>query len=81
MIHPLAADPDITILDRLVSAGADIQYQCCQGFCGACRMTLVGGEIEYIDAALACLQEREFLPCCSVAVTDVLVEVPDVQFE
>lgn len=61
-----------TLLDCLESADVEVHYHCRDGFCGACRVTLVDGEINYpLGEPLAYVGDNEILPCCCVPVTDI----------
>lgn len=48
-------------------------YQCREGFCGACRATLVSGSVDYPQEPLAFIREGEVLLCCSVPLTDLKI--------
>jgi ferredoxin len=61
-----------TLLECLESANVEVHYHCRDGFCGACRVTLVAGEINYpLGEPLAYVGDNEILPCCCVPVTDI----------
>ncbi len=65
-----------TILDSLEQQQQDISYQCREGYCGACRCKLIHGSIQYLNEPLAFVRQGEFLPCCSVPLTDIQIEIP-----
>jgi ferredoxin len=52
-------------------AGLEPEYNCRDGHCGACRCTLVSGEVEYVGFAMAYTQGNEILPCICRAKTDI----------
>lgn len=61
-----------TLLDCLELADVEVHYHCRDGFCGACRVTLVEGEVNYpAGEPLAYVGDNEILPCCCVPVTDI----------
>lgn len=61
-----------TLLECLESADVEVHYHCRDGFCGACRVTLVEGEINYpLGEPLAFVGDKEILPCCCIPVTDI----------
>ncbi|MDX1537842.1 class I ribonucleotide reductase maintenance protein YfaE [Arsukibacterium sp.] len=64
-----------TILQSLEQQ-QDVSYQCREGYCGACRCKLISGRIQYLHEPLAFVRHGEFLPCCSVPVTDIKIEIP-----
>lgn len=61
-----------TTLEYLEANNVEIHYHCRDGFCGACRVTLEKGEIEYVNGEpLAFIREGEILPCCCIPKTDI----------
>lgn len=67
-----------TLLECLESANIEVHYHCRDGFCGACRVTLVEGEINYPQGEpLAFVGENEILPCCCIPVTDITLVIDD----
>ncbi|OEY71025.1 2Fe-2S ferredoxin [Rheinheimera salexigens] len=65
-----------TILEAIEQQQSDINYQCREGYCGACRCKLLNGKIQYLNEPLAFVRQGEFLPCCSVPVTDIDIDIP-----
>ncbi len=67
-----------TLLDCLESANVEVHYHCRDGFCGACRVTLVEGEINYpLGEPLAYVGDNEILPCCCIPVTDITLLIDE----
>ncbi len=69
-------DNKTTLLDQAEKNGVNIPYNCRAGFCGACRVTLVQGEVrELADHALtpAEKQAKQILACSCVPQTDVII--------
>ena len=67
-----------TLLDCLESADIEVHYHCRDGFCGACRVTLVTGEINYpLGEPLAFVGDDEILPCCCIPITDITLTIDD----
>ncbi len=52
------------LLDALLATGHAVEYQCRGGYCGACRTSVIHGEVDYDDFPLAHLNGDEILPCC-----------------
>lgn len=52
-----------TLLESMEQARLEPEYNCRDGHCGACRCTLVSGEVEYVGFAMAYTQGNEILPC------------------
>ncbi|MGD8112233.1 class I ribonucleotide reductase maintenance protein YfaE [Vibrio sp. TRT 21S02] len=78
-ITTIESNPSNTILETLESAGVQPEYNCRDGHCGACRCTLISGEVEYVGFAMAYTQGQEILPCICKAKTDI--ELDDVIYK
>uniref|UniRef100_A0A486XVN6 Ferredoxin n=1 Tax=Rheinheimera sp. BAL341 TaxID=1708203 RepID=A0A486XVN6_9GAMM len=65
-----------TLLGALEHHKFAINFQCREGYCGACRCKLLQGDIHYINEPLAFVRNGEFLPCCSIPLTDIEIEIP-----
>ncbi|MFC5077393.1 CDP-6-deoxy-L-threo-D-glycero-4-hexulose-3-dehydrase reductase [Vibrio thalassae] len=70
-ITTIESNPSNTVLETMEQAGLEPEYNCRDGHCGACRCTLVSGEVEYIGFAMAYTQGNEILPCICRAKTDI----------
>lgn len=69
-------DNDKTLLNCLEKNNIEVHYHCRDGFCGACRVTLKAGQIEYPNGEpLAFVGENEILPCCCVPKSDITLEI------
>ncbi len=65
-----------TLLNCLENAGVEVHYHCRDGFCGACRVKLVNGQIEYPNGEpLAFVGNGEILPCCCIPSSDIELEI------
>jgi len=65
-----------SLLECLEGADVEVHYHCRDGFCGACRITLVDGEIFYPNGEpLAYIGDGEILPCCCIPITDITIEI------
>ena len=68
----------LTLLECLEQANVEVHYHCRDGFCGACRVTLTAGEINYPNGEpLAFVGDNEILPCCCVPVTDISLQLDE----
>ena len=65
-----------TLLDALELQNLTVNFQCREGYCGACRCKLLSGAVSYINEPLAFVRNGEFLPCCSTPDTDIEIEIP-----
>ena len=69
-----------SILESALSAGLFFDYSCKNGRCGSCKTTLLKGEIIEIQKQLA-LDGKDvndqFLTCCCVAASDILIDAID----
>ncbi|SFD09515.1 class I ribonucleotide reductase maintenance protein YfaE [Pseudoalteromonas denitrificans] len=57
---------DKTLLESLESNKIESHYHCREGYCGACRVKITSGEVEYINEPLAFIRDGEILTCCCV---------------
>jgi ferredoxin len=64
-----------TILEDLEENKITIEYHCREGFCGACRCKLISGEVDYTLDPLAFIDDDEILPCCTVPLSDITIEI------
>ncbi len=70
------SNPKQTLLECLEQADVEVHYHCRDGFCGACRVTLMNGEIIYPKGEpLAFIAENEILPCCCIPVTNISLDI------
>ncbi|HBN88338.1 class I ribonucleotide reductase maintenance protein YfaE [Rheinheimera aquimaris] len=65
-----------TLLDALEQQKLGVNFHCREGYCGACRCKLLQGEVRYLNEPLAFVRKGEFLPCCSIPLTDIDIEIP-----
>lgn len=65
-----------TILDSLIEdgIGSSLHFECKEGHCGSCRLSLVSGEVEYTKPPLAFLRDGEVLVCISRPKTDIVLK-------
>lgn len=65
-------ETDKNLLECLENSNVEVHYHCRDGFCGACRVTLVEGEILYPQGEpLAFVGDGEILSCCCVPKSDI----------
>ncbi|SMY11437.1 flavin reductase family protein [Brevibacterium jeotgali] len=67
----------MTILEAAREAGIAHPSSCAEGVCGTCKATKVSGEVEMDHQGgirLREVREGRILPCCSVPVSDVVME-------
>ncbi len=62
MVFELAENE--SLLDALERTGHHVEYQCRSGYCGACRIPLQAGSVDYPRPPLALIRRGEILPCC-----------------
>lgn len=60
-----------TLLEALERTGHEVAFQCRSGYCGACRLTLLSGQIDYAEPPLAFVGPHDILPCCCRVHSDV----------
>ncbi|PBC51874.1 ferredoxin [Rhodococcus sp. ACS1] len=73
--------PRETVVEAVRRAGYRIRYACRRGGCGACKATLVSGEVIYsaviVDELISTAQgeERTCLPCQAIPVGDIKIRL------
>lgn len=67
---------DESLLDGLLRTGHQIEYQCRNGYCGACRCKLVSGEVSYPTLPLAFIPAGEVLTCCGKPESTLVLDLP-----
>ncbi|GGW97268.1 class I ribonucleotide reductase maintenance protein YfaE [Alteromonas halophila] len=75
-VGTLDASTEDTLLTSLEKAGVRAQFHCREGFCGACRTTLLSGDVDYTTDPLAFIDDDEILPCCCIPLSPLKVKVP-----
>jgi ferredoxin len=68
-------DGDKNILNGLERENIESQFHCRDGFCGACRCTLLQGTVDYQQYPLACINENEILTCCAYPTSDIIIKI------
>ena len=68
-----------TLLEALERTGHEVEYQCRSGYCGACRLTLLSGNVSYHKPPLAFVAAGEILPCCCTVEKDLTLDCRAVQ--
>ncbi|HEY0295327.1 MAG TPA: PDR/VanB family oxidoreductase [Bordetella sp.] len=66
----IVVDPDTSILQACLEAGADVSYSCEEGVCGACEVRVLAGKVVHNDtvrSASAHDAEGTMMICCSRA--------------
>ncbi len=66
--------PQETLLEGLERTGHEVEYQCRSGYCGACRVRMLDGEVDYVELPLAFIAADEILPCCCVPKSDLWLD-------
>lgn len=71
--YPL--DSQKTLLENLELNAIEVEYQCRDGHCGACKCQLISGKINYINEPLAYCRNSDILPCCSISEEDISLTI------
>lgn len=62
--------PEQTLLEVLLEAGVEVDYDCEEGLCGNCEVVVVEGEVEHRDSVLTRNEKasgKSMMACCSRA--------------
>jgi CDP-4-dehydro-6-deoxyglucose reductase, E3 len=78
--NTITVAPGQTILDAALHQGIGLPYGCRNGACGACKCTLVSGELEYGEHQERAIRPEEkaagkALTCCTRPKSDIVLEV------
>lgn len=68
----IAVAPDRSVAHALEAAGIEVPVSCDQGVCGTCITRVISGTPDHRDK-LGLSGDAEFTPCCSRALTPMLV--------
>jgi CDP-4-dehydro-6-deoxyglucose reductase len=82
--HTFPVAADTTLLQAALDSGLTLPYGCRDGACGACKATIVSGEIDHGKAQEHALPLTEraaggVLTCCARPLSDVVLEVREVR--
>ncbi|MGP4123145.1 MAG: class I ribonucleotide reductase maintenance protein YfaE [Sodalis sp. (in: enterobacteria)] len=69
------SSPYRSLLDALEAHQVLVEFQCRSGYCGACRLRLLAGEVKYHQQPLAFVGLGQILPCCCLPVDDIELEL------
>ena len=67
---------DKTLLNCLERQDVEVHYHCRDGFCGACRVTLKTGQVNYPQGEpLAFVGDGEVLACCCQPTSNIRLTI------
>lgn len=70
----ILVDNRISLLQALEIHGISPEYQCRNGFCGACRTKIYQGKVSYPTPPLAYFHHNEILLCCCKVESDLVLD-------
>lgn len=70
--YPL--DSQKTLLENLELQAVPVEFQCRDGYCGACRSIITSGEVTYTTSPMAYLRDNEILLCCSKSAQNITIK-------
>jgi CDP-4-dehydro-6-deoxyglucose reductase, E3 len=81
--HSFSAAPDVTLLESGLAAGFNLPYGCQNGACGACKGTVLAGQVDHGAAQESGLSAAEraagmALPCCARPLSDLTLNVREI---
>lgn len=68
-------DSEKCLLEVLELHAISVEYQCRSGYCGACRMKLIKGEVVYCQTPLALINDGDILSCCCMPLCDIELDI------
>lgn len=64
------------LLECLEDSAVEVHYHCRDGYCGACRVTLLKGQVNYPQGEpLAYVAPNEVLACCCKPTSNIAIDV------
>jgi len=64
------------LLECLEDSSVEVHYHCRDGYCGACRVTLLEGQVTYPQGEpLAYVSPNEILPCCCKPNSNITIDI------
>ncbi|WP_374211885.1 class I ribonucleotide reductase maintenance protein YfaE [Alteromonas gilva] len=64
-----------SLLESLEKSSVPVESHCRSGFCGACRVKVKKGSVEYFDTPLGFCDDDEVLPCVCKPSNKLEIEV------
>ena len=71
--YPL--DTQKTLLQNLEENSIAVEFQCRDGYCGACKCKLISGTVKYTTDPIAYLRDDEVLLCCAISEQDIHLDL------
>ncbi|WP_063656916.1 class I ribonucleotide reductase maintenance protein YfaE [Candidatus Arsenophonus triatominarum] len=68
---PFHSEQHTSLLDALEQSKIQIEFQCREGFCGACKVRLRKGKVAYRYKPIAFIDKDEILACSCRLLTDI----------
>ncbi|MDX8380859.1 MAG: 2Fe-2S iron-sulfur cluster-binding protein [Ghiorsea sp.] len=72
---------NLSILQASLNEGLHLEYSCKNGQCGACKTTLIEGEVDVLQDQQSLsqdeLQQGKILSCCCAPKTDIIIDAED----
>ncbi|MDR5612322.1 (2Fe-2S)-binding protein [Arsenophonus sp. ENCA] len=75
ILIPFHSEQHTSLLDALEQSKIQIEFQCREGFCGACRVRLRKGKVAYRHKPIAFIDKDEILACSCRPITDIDIDI------
>ena len=63
---------NFSLLKILTLNSINISYQCCEGYCGTCKIKLLHGKIKYFNKNILAVKKPGYIfPCCCIIKSDI----------
>ncbi len=77
----LKGDSEISILDSALRSQVNFEYSCKNGQCGACKTTLLEGDVLELQIQTALsdtdVEDKKILTCCCAPISDIVIDAED----
>lgn len=74
-ISLVSTPKDDNLLETLINNSIEVDFQCKEGYCGACKIKKVKGDVIYLTDPIAFKNHDEILPCCCRPKSDLEIEL------
>lgn len=64
-----------SVLEHALKNKIDVEYNCKDGFCGACVCKLVSGKIKYTKDVISFLPKEHIAICSCVPESDIVLDI------
>lgn len=64
-----------SILEHALKNKINVEYNCKDGFCGACSYRLISGKVKYTKNVISYIPEEHIAICSCVPESDIILDI------